>query len=473
MAEQNGAGKPLALGRPKGLGKLSQMEAEILERSEAVERHAAAMLETATVVMKEVREKMDRPIVPEPVASLDDRLRVGSSGGQAGTSGPSVPGGSSARRISLSEAGPSESGTVGMADGPISWRGRGDDAGGAAELAPPGMYGGLSGRPGSQPRGSAGPSSSSSADVSVEERAGSNGARPGSQEGVGSRAQSRPGRSRPTSGVQSTAQAGISAASGGPGPEAVVTGTPQRPISATRPASGARHTPPPQGTVSLARPPPLEDLPDEEIEVPGNLEATLRLHKARLRVMQERLDAVYEELDGKEQKLTAANRELRDLLQEKAAWQKTEKALEAKLEKQKRLLDAVRSQAGDKDEKLSDLTKTVDRVQQSQKQSELDAKAREVRLNRALEEVERYKKIMEQAANSEKHAKDAAKKDYERLLADNKRLERQKAELIAAFKKQLRLIDVLKRQKIHMEAARMLTFTEEEFLKTLELGEKL
>ncbi len=52
--------------------------------------------------------------------------------------------------------------------------------------------------------------------------------------------------------------------------------------------------------------------------------------------------------------------------------------------------------------------------------------------------------------------------------AKNKLLERQKADLIAAFKKQLRLIDVLKRQNAHLEAAKLLSFIEEEFVKALD-----
>jgi nucleoid-associated protein YejK len=47
-----------------------------------------------------------------------------------------------------------------------------------------------------------------------------------------------------------------------------------------------------------------------------------------------------------------------------------------------------------------------------------------------------------------KESLDQEKAKIEHLLAENKRLEKQKNELMNGFKKQLKLIDVLKRQKV-------------------------
>jgi hypothetical protein len=97
---------------------------------------------------------------------------------------------------------------------------------------------------------------------------------------------------------------------------------------------------------------------------------------------------------------------------------------------------------------------------------------RSVRLQRALHDAERYRKALAEAKSAAAGASGAGGADSEvvRLRAENKRLVQQKTELIGLFKKQIKLIDILKRQKLHVEAARLLSFSEDEFSKTLEIG---
>lgn len=99
-----------------------------------------------------------------------------------------------------------------------------------------------------------------------------------------------------------------------------------------------------------------------------------------------------------------------------------------------------------------------------------DTSARDVRLQRALEEIARLKEAAKRRDERRGEDEGARRKELDALRGEVRKLERQKQELLTAFRKQLRLIDVLKRQKVHMEAARMLAFTEEEFARALEAG---
>jgi hypothetical protein len=98
-------------------------------------------------------------------------------------------------------------------------------------------------------------------------------------------------------------------------------------------------------------------------------------------------------------------------------------------------------------------------------------KGKEIRLQRALEECEKYKNVLAKATEETREGGADSRKMSAKFEMKIKSLERQRAELLIAFKKQMKLIDVLKRQKVHVEAAKLLSFTEEEFVKILAWGE--
>lgn len=72
------------------------------------------------------------------------------------------------------------------------------------------------------------------------------------------------------------------------------------------------------------------------------------------------------------------------------------------------------------------------------------ARAADARLQRALEDIEKLRHQVD-ATRAEG---ETVKRQVHHLSVENRRLERQKLELIAGFKKQLKLIDVLRRQKV-------------------------
>ncbi|RLN61073.1 hypothetical protein BBJ28_00007011 [Nothophytophthora sp. Chile5] len=187
-----------------------------------------------------------------------------------------------------------------------------------------------------------------------------------------------------------------------------------------------------------------DDVEDEEpnrADTPEGLglEATVRYQKARLRVLQDEADS--------------AIAQTQQLVRSPSISEQTARnALKAEVE----VLKAENTT----------LTKKAQQTNQLlEKQRELSY----VRLNRALEELEKAKAQLQDGKKTHtEHT--VTKTEYEQVVRENKKLEKQKNELLAAFKKQMKLIDLLKRQRIHMEAAKMLSFTEAEFSKTLELG---
>ncbi|XP_057162124.1 testis-expressed protein 9 isoform X4 [Ursus arctos] len=154
-------------------------------------------------------------------------------------------------------------------------------------------------------------------------------------------------------------------------------------------------------------------------------EAQNRFLKAKLRVMQEELDNVVYECNKKENEIQDLKSQIKNFEEDCARQQRTINLQQSQTEKYKTLFE--------------ELNKKCDGLQQ-------------------------------QLSSVEKDIANEEHKKIEALKSENKKLEKQKGELMIGLKKQLKLIDVLKRQKMHIEAAKMLSFTEEEFMKALEWG---
>ncbi|KAM6943596.1 testis-expressed protein 9 [Xenentodon cancila] len=202
----------------------------------------------------------------------------------------------------------------------------------------------------------------------------------------------------------------------------------------------------------------------------GVLDAQTRVLKAKVRILQEELDQLsskYYKKDDENAQLTA---KIKELEEDRAKLQKTTSIQQTQIEKHKALAEESSKKSDGLQLQVSALNKEIDNVNRTNKNATAVHSTVEVRLNRALEEVAKLKTELK---NTKQMTKDKISEEHEsreNLLAENKMLKKQKAELIIGFKKQLKLISILKKSMMHSEAGKQLSLTEEEFIKALDLG---
>ncbi|XP_035029065.1 testis-expressed protein 9 isoform X1 [Hippoglossus stenolepis] len=199
-------------------------------------------------------------------------------------------------------------------------------------------------------------------------------------------------------------------------------------------------------------------------------EAQMRVLNAKLRIMHEELDQLSCECYRKDDQNAELSAKIKEMEVDRARVQKTTSTQQKQIEKHRALAEESTKKCDSLQLQVSGLKKEIENLNRSNKQTAAVHSATEVRLNRALEEVERLKTQLNKMKQANKDNISTDHQSKENLLAENKMLKKQKAELVVGFKKQLKLIDILKRQKMHFEAAKLLSFTEGEFLKALDWG---
>lgn len=197
-------------------------------------------------------------------------------------------------------------------------------------------------------------------------------------------------------------------------------------------------------------------------------EAQIRFLKAKLKVMQEELERYQFDLNKKEEENLKLAQRCKDLDEDRAKQLRISNSHQTQMDKYKKLNEEAQAKLSAQELQLQAVKKENDQLKKDFKKQQVDQQQVDLRLNRALEEIEKYKQQLAKTQHSSKDLNEQEKRRIEQLQSDNKRLQKQKLELIQAFKKQLKLIDILKKQKMHLEAAKMLQFSEEEFINALE-----
>ncbi len=137
--------------------------------------------------------------------------------------------------------------------------------------------------------------------------------------------------------------------------------------------------------------------------------------------------------------------------------------LNLQVDKYKNLVSDKKNEYNTLLEKFNDIQKKYNQCIVNERKTKQELINKDKQIAKLLDELDKKNIVI--TSTTEQKIKD---KEIDKLIQENKKLEKQKNEIYAAFKKSLKLCSILKRQKVHLENARLLAFTEDEFKNLLE-----
>ena len=198
-------------------------------------------------------------------------------------------------------------------------------------------------------------------------------------------------------------------------------------------------------------------------------EATFRYQKARIVVLEEECLRAKEAMKAAEKERKVATGNLSTMKAEKSKLERKYEHCRSLYEKQKEENKELTTSAKATEREVIKLRRELQDAIKATKKAAAGGSNNQVRYNRVVEENERLRQKIKDLESTIKDEGDSQKVQMEKLAGERRRLERQRNELLTAFKKQMKLIDILKRQKMHIESAKLLHFTEQEFSKALDI----
>ena len=196
--------------------------------------------------------------------------------------------------------------------------------------------------------------------------------------------------------------------------------------------------------------------------------ATIRFYKAQIQTLTKRLEAMTEDKIALEKQSRKLKSQANEEIKQRNVAQKALDKANSKNEENAQEIKALKGAVEDLRVDIASLQKENAASQKLLKAVDRDKNVRNMKLSRALEECEKHKQMLSKATEETKKFGSKSNECIEELAKKARTLERQRNDLVQAYRKQMKLIELLKRQKVHLELAKQLDIREADFLQVID-----
>jgi len=191
-----------------------------------------------------------------------------------------------------------------------------------------------------------------------------------------------------------------------------------------------------------------------------------RFLRARCRVLQDEVNRLQKEYQLTNDKWHQARRQAQDRAEHITKLEKSSEKQRKDFDKLKLASEKEISKATEAEQKFQSIKRELDDFKLKNKKQKVSQN--DVRLQRALEEVKKYKNELNDALRRNRDIGEVKKHEYSEVEKEKNKFKKINSELKIIIQKQSKLVEVLRKKCAHLEAARVLEFTEEEFMKALD-----
>lgn len=222
-------------------------------------------------------------------------------------------------------------------------------------------------------------------------------------------------------------------------------------------------------TSRAVKPPPS---PEKVAKKNLSNDGLIKFLKSKVAILQEELETSSMESAKKSDELHKTYEKLKKLETQRDQALSKNANLSDQLQKMEQKFEALEKQLKERDIEMISNNKELENLKRELKVTKQANTNLEKRLFRTNEELENMKNTVSAFKDSERELKDASRAEKDSQEKQIKSLKKQRSDLLEAYKKQLYLIDNLRRQNICLEQSKLLKFGEKELSKVLDWNTK-